>query len=180
MSEETFEILFKLYFDKLVIFANSYLQNENDAQEIVQNTFVKLWQGRLNITENININAYLYKMVRNNCLDFLKHEKVKLNYQNNYTQLQASANFEALRNETASDLIMQELNAQILKAIDYLPEACKNIFIKSKIEGKKSKEIAEELEISVRTVENQILKGVKIVRHKLKNVYQEQLLSIMI
>lgn len=141
MSEETFEILFKLYYDKLVIFANSYLRNDNNAQEVVQNTFVKLWQTRLNITESLNINAYLYKMVRNSCLDFLKHEKVKLSYQNNYTQLQASVNFEALRNETASDLLMQELNAQILEAIDYLPEACKNIFVKSKIEGKKTRKL---------------------------------------
>lgn len=180
MSEETFEILFKLYYDKLLIFANSYLKNDNDAQEIVQNTFVKVWQGRSQITENLNINAYLYKIVRNGCLDFLKHEKVKLNYQNNYKQIQASINYEALIDEASSDLIRQELNSQILKAIDYLPPSCKSIFIKSKIEGKKNKEIAEELQLSIRTVENQILKSTKIVRKKLKHVYKAQLTSIMV
>lgn len=179
MSEETFEILFKLYYDKLKIFANSYLQNDNDAEEVVQNTFVKLWERRHKITDDINMNAYLYKMVRNGCLDFLKHEKVKLSYHNNYKQLQASINYEALKDETASDLIREELKNQILAAIDYLPESCKNIFIKSKIEGKKNQEIADELLLSVRTVENQIFKASKMIRHKLKDVYQLQLASIM-
>ncbi|MFV0484599.1 MAG: sigma factor [Bacteroidales bacterium] len=70
--------MFKLYYNKLLIFANGYLQNINEAKEVVQASFVKGWKIRHQIPKGTNINSYLYRMVSNKCLDFLKHDKTSL------------------------------------------------------------------------------------------------------
>jgi RNA polymerase sigma-70 factor (ECF subfamily) len=165
-NSEAFHLLFKLYRSKLLHFAYGYVSNKEDAEEIIQDVFIKIWR-----TENIhtNINAYIYKITRNACLDYLRKKKLTLNIENNTSQLEATVNFNALADDFASKIIEKELEEVILEAADLLPHKCKNIFLLSRFEGLKHKEISEKLDISTKTIENQMTKALKHMRLYLRD-----------
>lgn len=163
-----FETLYQLYFQKLFHFANSYIENEEESQEIVQNIYFKLWKKRNELELDMNLHSYLFKMVKNACLDYFKHQKVKANYKDYCDAQRESINHLALLDDTSSLYIENELLEKINKSVDKLPESCKRIFIKSRFQGLKHKEIAEELMISTKTVENQLTKALKFLRMELK------------
>lgn len=135
------------------------------AEDIVHDVFLKLYHqdpGKLN--EN-GIRAYLFSMVKNGCLDYLQHLKVEKTY---VAKAQAQLKIEELRWYDSNENIVsnEKLNA-IYNEIEKLPPQCKRIFIKSYLEEQKHADIAEELNISVRTVEAQVYKALKIIRDKL-------------
>ncbi len=165
-NKEAFKILFDLYYAKLLYVANSYISNREDAEEIVQDTFVKAWKKRKKISSNIN--GYLFKVTKNSCLDYLRSKKYKLSNSSNLVQLEAFINHKALADSDSSLIIEKELAQKIQSGIALLPEKCKNIFIKSRIEGLKNKEISDELNISVKTVENHMSKALKHMRVHLR------------
>lgn len=163
-----FETLYKLYFQKLFHFANSYIDDEDESKEIVQNVYYKLWKKRSDLELDLNLHSYLFKMVKNSCLDYFKHQKVREDYQNFCATERKNINHLALLDETTNLYIENELLEKINKSVDKLPEACRNVFIKSRFEGLKHKEIALELNISTKTVENQLTKALKFLRMELK------------
>ncbi len=165
-NEEAFKVLFELYYGKLLYFAQSYISNKEDAEEIVQDVFVKIWKKRRKIATNIN--GYLFKTTKNACLDYLRSKKNKLNVSGNLVQLEALLNFHALSDNDASSLIKKELEQKIQAGIELLPEKCKKVFVKSRIEGLKNKEISDELDISVKTVENHMSKAIRHMRLHLR------------
>ncbi|WP_081997690.1 RNA polymerase sigma-70 factor [Wocania ichthyoenteri] len=160
-----FEVLFKLYRSKLLYIAIQYISNKEDAEEIIQNVFVKVWSKK-NIQTNIN--GYLYRITKNACLDHLRSKKQQLHLDNNLSQLEASINYTALSDDSASLIIEKELNEAILNSIDLLPPKCKDVFVKSRIEGLKHKEISTEMNISTNTVENHISKALKHLKVSLR------------
>ncbi len=131
-----------------------------DAEEIVQEMFFKLWQNHKSITVPVAVKSYFYTSVKNAVFNSIKHEKVK----SAFIQTKLSPEFDLDSSE-----IME--NAESLKniehAINKLPEKRRDIFIKCKIDGLKYKEIAEELGISIKTVENQMGEALKFLREKL-------------
>ncbi|ETN94355.1 RNA polymerase sigma-70 factor [Zhouia amylolytica] len=163
------ELLFKLYQNKLMCIAKSYISNKEDAEEIVQDVFIKIWNNKSNISIKNNLNGYLFTCTKNLCLDYLKKKKRKINREGRVLQLEAVVNYNALADEGYSELIEQELNIQIEKAIEQLPERCKLIFSKSRFEGMKYREISDELNISIKTVEHQIGKALKVMHLHLKD-----------
>ncbi len=165
-NKEAFKILFELYYSKLLYVAQSYISNREDAEEIVQDVFVKAWKKRKNITSNIN--GYLFTVTKNSCLDYLRSKKYKLSKVTNSIQLEAFINHTALTDKNTSSIIEKELEEKIQVAIDLLPEKCKKVFIKSRIEGLKNKEISDELDISIKTVENHMSKALKHMRLHLR------------
>lgn len=160
-----FEALFKLYRTKLLYIASQYIPNKQDAEEIIQNVFIKIWCKK-NIQTNIN--GYLYSITKNACLDYLRTKKQQLHLENNLSQLEASVNYIALSDDSASLIIEKELNEAILNSIDLLPQKCKDVFVKSRIEGLKHKEISSEMNISTKTVENHITKALKHLKKSLR------------
>ena len=160
-----FEVLFKLYRPKLIYIASQYISKKEDAEEIIQNVFVKVWTKK-NIQSNLN--GYLYSITKNACLDYLRSKKQLLNIENNTSQLEAAINYTALSDDTASLIIEKELNEAVFKSIAFLPDKCKDVFVKSRIEGLKHKEISEKMNISTKTVENHITKALKHIRISLK------------
>jgi RNA polymerase sigma-70 factor (ECF subfamily) len=164
-----FEALFKLYYDKLTHVAKGFLVRHEDAEGVVQNVFLKLWENRVRLKNTVNMNSYLYTMTKNACLDQLKHEKVKINYLNSHYHKKLAIQRQFLKDEAASLLLKNELEQVIIKSLELLPEKCKKVFTKSRVEGLKHYEIAQELGISKKTVDNHISYALKHMRFHLKN-----------
>ncbi len=163
---EAFKVLFELYYAKLLYIAQSYISSKEDAEEIIQDVFLKVWKKRKDITTNIN--GYLFKITKNLCLDYLRSKKYKLSNLNNIVQLEAFINHTALANNEASSILEKELEQVIQNSINLLPDKCKRVFIKSRIDGLKNKEISDELNISIKTVENHMSKAIKHMRLHLR------------
>ena len=122
-----FETLFRLYYTKLVKISKGYLVYQEEAESIVQNVFLKLWENKASLGEVTNINSYLYTMTKNLCLDQLKHEKIKKNYIDNNYRIRSEIQHKFIHDEAASLLLENELESKIIQGIELLPEKCKNI-----------------------------------------------------
>ena len=166
-------MLFRTYYQPLCNYAFTFVQDRDEAEEIVQSTFLNIWEKRENLSIHTGVKPYLYAMVRNACLNVLKHEKIK---QQHATMEMAIA--ERSIESVASTVIASELEAKIHDAMDHLPEQCRLIFKLSRFEDLKYAEIAEQLNISIKTVENQMGKALRIMRDQLRD-YLPLLIVIM-
>jgi len=163
-NEEAFEFIFKSYYVKLCNFAYSFLGDKDESEEVVQSTFLLIWEKHESIDIQISIKSYLYKSVHNSCLNRIKHLKVKSVHR------ETAKSDEQVFNEDASDnLVSQELQHQIEVAINALPPKCGMVFRLSRFENLSYAEIAEQMGISVKTVENQMIKALKVLRVELKD-----------
>ena len=165
-----FSEIYLSFYSKLVRFATVYVVYEEDAENIVQDLFLGLWESKDSLKCIENINAYMYKLTKNKCLDHLKHQMVKdrfiVSTQSLYEQeislkLQSLDNFDV---ELASEERVEKI---VTKAIDSLPPKCREIFIFSRYDGLKYKEISDKLNISVNTVETQMCIALKKLRNTL-------------
>jgi RNA polymerase sigma-70 factor (ECF subfamily) len=163
-----FETLFRLYYSKLVHIAKGYLVYHQEAESIVQNVFLKIWENRGGLKEVTNINSYLYSVTKNSCLDQLKHEKVKRNYLDQRFLIKSEIQRQFIQDDAASLLLENELESKIMRSIELLPEKCKNVFKKSRFEGLKHGEIAAQMGISHKTVDNHIASALKHMKLHLR------------
>ncbi|MCS2407495.1 ECF RNA polymerase sigma factor RpoE [Bacteroides salyersiae] len=166
-----FEYIYIYYFPKMKRFAREYVLSDEDAENIVQDVFLELWEKKEILSLQLNVIAYLFTAIRNRCINFLRRSMIAKNAENKLQEeykLTLQMKYYSL--EAFNQEIFQEKDVeQILsKAIDTLPEKCREIFILSKIKGKKQKDIATELNISVNTVETQISIAYKKLRNELK------------
>ena len=163
-DERAFEGLFKSLYSQLVVFAVRFVENQESAEEIVQETFFQFWDLREKITISSSLKAYLYKSVRNACLNAIKHEKVVAKYRDYFSNV--------LYDDELSPedwMVETELSDSIQAAIAQLPKSRRQIFEMSRFENLKYREIAEKLNISVKTVENQMGSALKFLREELKD-----------
>ena len=159
-----FEMIFKTYYQPLCNYAYSFVQDRDEAEEIVQSTFLTVWEKRENLTIHTGVKPYLYAMVRNASLNVLKHEKIK--QQHAAVELAVA---ERSSESVTRTVMASELEERIYNALNKLPEQCRLVFKLSRFEELKYAEIAEQLNISVKTVENQMGKALKIMRDQLKD-----------
>jgi RNA polymerase sigma-70 factor (ECF subfamily) len=159
-SAVVFENVFKTHFKNLHRYACSIVKDEAVAEEMVQNVFCKLWEKKELVHMNDFLAAYLYRSVYNECLNYLKHNKVKAVH---LAQAGSSNPYENERDSAA----LKELQQKIDIALNELPEQCRTIFQLSRFEDLKYREIADRLRISVKTVENQMGKALRLLRAKL-------------
>ncbi|MBN1118061.1 MAG: RNA polymerase sigma-70 factor [Bacteroidales bacterium] len=163
-DETAFELLFHFYYPGLVLYASQFIANTEDAEEIVQDFFVRFWERHTTIIPSDSLKNYFFSSVKNGSLDFLKHQKIEKRY--------ISAMIELSKNHLAYDpdlFVHSELQEKLKRGIDLLPDKCREVFIMSRIRGLKNEEIATELNISKRTVETQISKALKVLRVELKD-----------
>lgn len=160
---QVFEKVFKAHFKSLHAYACTLLDNEAIAEEMVQQVFYKLWERKEQVLVHTSLKAYLYRAVHNESMNHLKHRKVKSTHQTYAMQQQ---NHQHERN-AAEQLAGKELESKIREALNDLPEQCRTIFQLSRFEELKYREIAEQLSLSVKTVENQMGKALKLMRLKL-------------
>jgi RNA polymerase sigma-70 factor, ECF subfamily len=168
-----FEMYFKSFYQPLCSYAYTFLQDRDEAEEIVQSTFLSVWEKRQTLKVHTSGKSYMYAMVRNACLNVIKHEKIKQRYVGEEIAL-AQPGYESVAQAVAST----ELETRIQHAIEKLPEQCRLVFKLSRFEELKYNEIAEQLDISVKTVENHMGKALKIMREQLKD-YLPLLIAII-
>ncbi len=163
-DEAAFELLFRSQYEGLCFFATNYVKDLDMARELVQDAFVALWDKRFHIDMSLPVKTYLTTSIRNKCLNYLRDNK-KYNKE--------ILEFEGLDTDSdqmASDKLMQdELESRINLAIEELPEKCREVFILNRYENLKYQEIADKLEISVKTVETHMSKALKHMRDRLKD-----------
>lgn len=162
-----FEELFKANYAKLCFYANTIIGNIPVSEEIVSELFTEMWEKKLQGEFNASI-AYLYKSVYNRCLNYIKHTKVENAYRE-YLLKNESKNFFSQMPSYAYD--EKEISKEINKAIGNLPEQCRNIFLLSRVQNKKYHEIASILQLSPKTVENQMSIALKKLRLALKHLF---------
>ena len=167
-----FEMYFKNLYQPLCHYAFSFLNDRDEAEEIVQATFLAVWEKRQTLSISTSAKSYLYAMVRNACLNLLKHDKIKQKYAVEASY--ADQGYDAVMNTVSS----VELEDRIQRAIELLPEQCRLVFKLSRFEELRYQEIADQLDISVKTVENHIGKALKLMREHLKD-YLPAILALL-
>ena len=161
-NERIFDYLFHYYYSGLVVFSFRYVGNMEAAEDIVQDFFYTLWLNHAKFEIRQSIKSYFFSAVKNRSLDFLKRKKIRSKTEN------AILNSSSDILEEQNLLVQSELEGQIEKAFDKLPEKCRKIFQMNRFEGIKPEEIARQENISVRTVEGHIGKAIKILRTELR------------
>ncbi|HLL43886.1 MAG TPA: RNA polymerase sigma-70 factor [Segetibacter sp.] len=161
-DEKVFEQVFKTHFKALHSYAYTILKDDAIAEEMVQNVFFKLWEKKEQLDIQTSLKAYLYKAVYHESLNYLKHQKVK-----SVHQAYAMHSTAHTSNLAEKKLLQGELENKLQMAMNDLPEQCRTIFQLSRFEELKYREIADTLGLSVKTVENQMGKALKILRSKL-------------
>ena len=165
-NPELFDDLFRQYSKPLFYYAAKFVDDEA-ARDIVQDVFVKLWSDQ-SITIKQSLNALLFTMVRNSCLQQLEKQKVRNKY---FESAKLKLQEEELRfyMEEKTSLLEQELENKLNEVLGNLPDRCRQVFTMSRFENKKNKEIAAELDISVKAVEKQITKALATIRTEMKD-----------
>ncbi|MGV8092575.1 MAG: RNA polymerase sigma factor [Mangrovibacterium sp.] len=158
-----FDELFQLYGQKLYGFALKYLKSESEAEEMVQEVFVRIWENRRSLKSEYSFKSYLFTIALNQIRKFFNRRAVSLRYIVEFQKEVSESD-----NYTADSIDYGSLLRQIDEIVDTFPERKKQIFLKSRKEGKTSKEIAAELNITVGTVDNQISDALRIIREMLK------------
>lgn len=158
---KAYETLFHTYYAYLCAFATKVLLNPEAAEEIVQDFFVKLWESRAEITIDTSVKNYLFRSVKNRCLNHIKHEKIKTRHAEKVLS-------SASQSQTSHQFYEVFLADEIEKSIAALPAKRREIFRLSRQEGLKYREIAERMNLSVKTVEAQMGLAIKHLREKLK------------
>lgn len=163
-DQTAFEILFRFYYPGLVVFAAQITLDKDEATEIVQDFFVRLWEKRTSIKESSSLKPYFFTSVKNRSFNYLKK-----------TEAHAQS-LEQLKDLTETNplyepdiFIESELQGKIKAAIDKLPARCSEIFVLSRFQGLSNDEIATKLDISKRTVETQVSNALKVLRVELKD-----------
>lgn len=164
-NEAAFEQVFKTHFKNLHAYACSMLRDDMAAEEAVQNIFLKLWERSDSLSIAGSLAAYLYRAVHNECLNQLKHEKVKEAHALHVAYISPTH-----RDTPSRSLQAKELEQRIQKTLNELPEQCRTIFQMSRFEELRYREIADRLGLSIKTVEAQMGKALKIMREKLADL----------
>ncbi|MCW0483940.1 RNA polymerase sigma-70 factor [Gaoshiqia sediminis] len=181
-KEKAFRSVFNTYFESLEVFAKAYVGDDEIAKDMVQDVFTNLWGKRTTLPDKIYLKAYLYQATRNTCLNYLKRLKVQAKFEkrtvDNYNDL--LLNYEALSQLNLDTLSYDELLETLNKAINQLPEKCREVFELSRYEGMKNREIAEMLNISVKAVEGHISKALRQLKDQLKTHYSSGIILFLL
>lgn len=170
-GEIAFKVIFNKYYSRLYYFILEFILVDDQAENIVQDTFCTLWIKRNELKDDSNLSAYLFTVAKNNCLYRLRDQRYR---QRLFTSIPFSRdeidlNAEVLDALDSSAETFMEIDSIIAGTMEELPPQCKRIFLMSRFEEKKNREIAEELNISVKVVEKHISKALKKFRESLKD-----------
>ncbi len=156
MTIREFEIRFKKLYLPLGMYALRIVDNADDAEDLVEDAFLRAWESIESGIEIESFDAFMYRIVRNNCITFIRKQK-------------CTVGIEQIPEVDEESVDTSYRDAAIWKAIDRLPEKCREIFLMSKRDGMTNEEIADELGISIKTVKNQMTKAFSRLREELSD-----------
>ena len=159
-----FEYIYKTYYKSLLNYASRVLKDVEASKDAVQQAYYRLWENRSMLTITISPQAYLYRAVYNNCINSITRKDIIRKYE----QLK-ELYFSTIIQTPEAEMLLErsEIEKAIMISVEALPKKCQEIFILSKMEGLKNKEIAERLGISLKTVESQMTIAIKRLRKDL-------------
>ncbi len=159
---ETFDFFFRKYYTSLCFFANSILHDEDEAKDLVQDSYIKLWNSHTISERAYTVKSFLYTAVRNKCLDFLRKKKVMKAAEIQLIKADNDSDFEYF-----DEVAFAEMIRQIDDHIEELSSTMQKVFKLYYIEGKKYKQIAKEVHSSPEAVRKQKIRALTIIRQKL-------------
>ncbi|BDD09557.1 DNA-directed RNA polymerase sigma-70 factor [Fulvitalea axinellae] len=167
---KAFEEIVRLFYRQILFFVNEYVKNEEDAREITQDAFTKLWEKRENLDADANLRAYLFTIAKNMALMSLRGKRRIMETSgriglDDISELHAVAAY-----DPASMYSFSETRSKITEAVEAMPEQRKRVFLLSREKGMSYAEISEELNISLKTVEAHVSAALKSVRKSLNEV----------
>jgi RNA polymerase sigma-70 factor (family 1) len=163
-EKDAFSELFGRYAPRIYKFAISYLKNRNDAEEIVQDVFLKIWEKRSSIKASENIKAFIFTITANKIYDFIRRKNIEHTF-HNYAVLNLGNN----ENNSWNSIVYKDVQQTIFNVANKLPSQQQKIFNLSKMEGLTNDEIAIKMGISKRTVENDLYRAVLFLKKNFKN-----------
>lgn len=163
MSNSDLKKIFDKYYASLVHYANRFLNDVDEGEDLVQDVFVGLWEKENTFSDELSLKVFLYKAVRNKCYNVIKHNLVKNKYAENTIQSLDDDNL------FLKELLEEEIVSQLHKAIEVLPERKKEI-IKLSLKGLKNTEISDILEIKLQTVKTLKSQSYKILRNQFRDL----------
>lgn len=162
-DSDAFEVLYQKYWRKLYVFARRTTPNTEDAQDLIQDVFAQLWTQKEQIDAAVFSESYLFAIVRNKLLDKIRKQYVREDYVQKILQSSSESDF-----STQQTILTNDLNNHIHRAVDVLPEKCREVFQLSRFEQLSVDQIAQKLQISPQTVKNQLSKALQVVRFRLR------------
>lgn len=163
-EKAAYQELFERYAPRIYQFSLSYLKNKSDAEELIQDVFLKIWEKREMLDHNKSIKSLIFKISVNTIYDFIRRKNIESAF-NDFAKL----NFEPGTNETWHSVILEDLKQNLQTLILQLPEQQRKIFEMSKNEGLNSDEIALRMNLSKRTVENHLYRAVSFLKQYFRN-----------
>lgn len=163
-DQSSFSIIFTGYYSDLVQFAGTFISDLDTCEDIVQNAFVDFWENRETLIILSSLKSYLLRMIQNRCIDWLRHMKIREQY-NTY----ADHHLRLMENDTENYILRSELEANLEKALRLLPSEISSAFRMNRQEGLTYHEIAEQQNVSLRTIEVRIGKALALLREQLKD-----------
>lgn len=161
-DQDAFRVLFLQFFSPLCVFANRYVEDKETCEDIVQDTFMRIWEKRKGIFITSSFRNFIVTSVRNSCIDYLRKQELE----NNWVQWRIDVDSE----ENNGDIYtLRELQSILKEALSKVPENIRTTFEMNRFEGKKYAEIDELKQISVKAVESHICKVLKYLRTELKD-----------
>jgi RNA polymerase sigma-70 factor (family 1) len=163
-DKDAFKLLYNRYNKKIYYFSLRYLGNNDEAEELVQSVFISIWEHRKSLDERLNVKSYIYRAAVNYIYNYLKKKAIRTRFIE--TELEKDA---VLSNQTLDLVLFNDLEKSINLIVKELPPQQQKIFRLSRFDGLSHEKIAKHLDLSIRTVENQIHRSLSIIKNKLKD-----------
>jgi len=181
-DEETYVFLFREYYVSLCAYSRRYVGRKDIAEEIVSDTFLKIWESRKRLEINTSVKAYLFHAVCNNSLNYLRKLKTECHLEEYFRETSSeNLGFEVpLEEIEEQSLMMENMSQKIEAAVMMLPEQQQRAFRLKRMEGKKTKEVAEIMGLSVKTIEMHLSKATLHLRQNLKDYLPSFLIFLLL
>lgn len=180
-NPSAFKDVFRLLYPRLKGYCKLFISDDNKVEDLIQETFIALWERRDSIKTDQSVESYLFVILRNNCLNFLRKEKLENTTfsidMEEVSELQYLYQIDFLGKEEKS--LEEQLVESFQEAVEELPDKMKQVFKLCKIDGRKQKEVADEIGISLKMVEKHIAKAKEQIREKLIKQYPTLLVLII-
>lgn len=166
-DEKAFEFIFRSYYSMLCSYAYDIIMDYDQAREIVQDVFVRIWENRSLIEINSSIKSYFFRSVNNQCINYLKHNAVLKRQNDNYQMeiIEKSDRISGYDEDYTLDSILYDgIEDDVIEAIDNLPDQCRQIFLQSRFERLSYEKIASQNNISINTVKTQLRRALEKIR----------------